>query len=365
MSNKIDENTSVYLDFMRTVAAFIVFLDHTHNFLLPEIRFGPLAWGREAVAVFFVLSGFVISYVVSEKEDSWRSYAAARAARIFPVAVLAIFVTLVADSIGTFINGAHYELVNQAFNGFYHPFTLSAALSYLTFTNQIWFSHIVLGTDEPYWSLGFEAQYYIFFMLLSFSNGRRRAIYLLLWALFCGPKILAYLPLWLLGVAAKRLVFGNYVKSFPAFFMLLFLSLLSFLLPKIALTSMVSSMYKTGSLSQEIVNFVYFTGIGLSIALNIVAMNFIFSKLPRLHSGVARGIRWVAGGSFTLYIAHQPILVMASAILAQFQHNTLVSVAAAFLVLITVYILAELVERRKKIYLTFFRRIFRSEIRVA
>ena len=79
----INHNLSIYLDFLRFFAAFVVFFTHSHVFLFPEVKVGP-AMGREAVAVFFVLSGFVISYVVANKEKNWRAYLTARIARILP-----------------------------------------------------------------------------------------------------------------------------------------------------------------------------------------------------------------------------------------------------------------------------------------
>ena len=100
------------------------------------------------MAVFFVLSGFVISYVAGSKEADWRAYATARAARILPVCVLAVLVTAIADAIGVAHAPAHYAYLQQQLH-FYVPTSIAGAASYLSFTNQLWYGHAIFGTDEP------------------------------------------------------------------------------------------------------------------------------------------------------------------------------------------------------------------------
>ena len=59
---------SIYLDLIRTIAAFTVAI--FHFFQWPEFTAGQFLWfgyGQEAVIVFFVLSGFVIGYVAETK----------------------------------------------------------------------------------------------------------------------------------------------------------------------------------------------------------------------------------------------------------------------------------------------------------
>ncbi len=74
---------SIYLDALRFVAAFVVFLSHyaTHAFS------GGVLWqiepyGRTAVLVFFVLSGVIIAWVTESREETLREFAISRIARI-------------------------------------------------------------------------------------------------------------------------------------------------------------------------------------------------------------------------------------------------------------------------------------------
>lgn len=82
----MNRETSIYLDLTRFVAALTVFLGHvsgqrlTGGFLW---QFGPFM--AEAVAIFFVLSGFVIGYVADSKENTPSVFAINRAARCGPI----------------------------------------------------------------------------------------------------------------------------------------------------------------------------------------------------------------------------------------------------------------------------------------
>jgi peptidoglycan/LPS O-acetylase OafA/YrhL len=92
------KNISLYLDALRLLAAVAVFLAHDGG-LIRHIPYMGIN-GPEAVACFFVLSGFVITFVGNHAEATLTEYAVARIARIYPVAVLAMLVTFIADRIG-------------------------------------------------------------------------------------------------------------------------------------------------------------------------------------------------------------------------------------------------------------------------
>jgi peptidoglycan/LPS O-acetylase OafA/YrhL len=48
------------------------------------IHYLPFAVGHKVVVVFFVLSGYVITYVACERERGLRDFVLARVARIYP-----------------------------------------------------------------------------------------------------------------------------------------------------------------------------------------------------------------------------------------------------------------------------------------
>jgi peptidoglycan/LPS O-acetylase OafA/YrhL len=348
--NTLSEETSIYLDFLRLVAAIDVFISHSNNFLFPYLSIGLLASGREAVAIFFILSGFVINFVVTNKEFGWRKYAIARISRIYPVAIIAIIATLVLDFAGRAINPQHYDYLNTLLKGFMVRENLESFFRYLTFTNQFWFSHTVFGSDEPYWSLGFEVPYYVAFGLFSFFPGKYRIPVTAIWMLICGPKIALYFPLWLMGALAYRITQRRPIRSPRVGVILFVVSIFGLLLLRRLVSHIATDMYHPYDLSQEINNFIYVMLLGSFLSLNIISFDAAFGGRFNVGGWMKRTIRWAAGRSFTLYLVHQPMLVFVSGLFVVGAGNVPGSVAALLGVLLAVWALAELGEVNKKFY---------------
>ncbi len=350
---RLGKNISVYLDFLRTAAASFVFFGHVRTFLFPATGIALITGqAREAVAVFFVLSGFVISFVAHEKEADWRSYILARVARIYPVAILAMIVTAGAD----YITFSTMQTVVLGNNGapllaFREPIGIFNSLVNLTFTNQFWFSHVVFGSDEPYWSLGFEVWYYVFFGLLTFLDGWSRRLAILAWVAICGPKILLYLPLWSLGVFAYKSLATNRFRVTRAMAGAIFVATPVFYLLVWKLGRQhASNIFLTSSLGQELISFCYFTTIGAIVAANILAFDACFGARALWGKTFEKCVRWAAGGSFTLYLMHQPLLIMLMTLFPRTRESPLLGALAALATLVLVMGLAEIAERRKKTF---------------
>jgi peptidoglycan/LPS O-acetylase OafA/YrhL len=196
----LSPETSAYLDLARSIAALAVFLGHVSGQRLT----GGFLWQAgpymdPAVCVFFVLSGFVIGHVTDARETDAASYAVARLARLYSVALPAVVLTLALDAAGRAIAPGLYS----ADWGFRPGNPLSQAARALSFTQTLWWGTATIGSDLPYWSLNNEAWYYLIFGLAAFAPGRWRWLAALA-ALACGPRILALLPLWLLGWLISR-----------------------------------------------------------------------------------------------------------------------------------------------------------------
>ncbi|HJY52187.1 MAG TPA: hypothetical protein VJ349_26610, partial [Stellaceae bacterium] len=83
-----------------------------------------------------------------------------------------------------------------------HP-VIDYALS-AVFLGESWTIRVLPGFNVPYWSLNYEAWYYVLFAAAIFLRGRPRIAALIAAALLAGPRILSLLPVWLMGVAAWR-----------------------------------------------------------------------------------------------------------------------------------------------------------------
>jgi len=345
---------SVYLDLTRLCAAVLVFLMHSHYYLTPQLTYF-VSYGRESVAIFFVLSGFVIAFVSNEKETDWRDYSVARLSRIYSVAIPAILVTIVADFIGTHYNFAAYQDLI-----FYRRESVDSVLSYLLFANQLWFRHVVLGACEPYWSLGFEVWYYAIFGLFFYIRPTgAKYLFVGLALLICGPKIVMYFPLWLFGclayVAVKRDAVSRemgvaFFVGSAALLILLFKALYKQITP--------TDMYRTYAFAQELSNFAYFHILGLLVMINIIAFAAMSRRRTLWPAWLASRIRWAAGASFTLYLVHQPIEVMISAVWPQCRENLAYGLVAVAATLVFAFALAEFTERRKKLLANWIRPLF-------
>ena len=361
------KEVSVYIDFLRLTASLAVFFGHAYIFT-------GETWGRafsgfrtDAVAVFFVISGFVIAYVTSNREQTLEQYTLARLARLYSVAVPAILLTLICDRLGLLTSPQWY--LGQ---GWFNPNTSIADIArYLTFSNEYWNSHIIVGSNEPYWSIGFEAAYYALYAVIAFPAKKRLVSLGLITALGLtfGPKILSYLPLWMIGVATFHLTnkpttqpgrrntcaWLSVFAATPALFLIL--KTLAHYHP-----DWQANIFEPFQLSTSyFIPVAYYTSIGLLTGLSIVAA----ANVTNLLSGVVRifgkPIRWLAGATFTLYLAHQPILLLLVSYFPGDPNTITRAVAIQLATLIAVFCVAELTERRK----TFWTNMLSVLIRLA
>lgn len=169
--------TSIYLDLIRFTAALVVVLSHAAGFTSLKI---PIisGLGTEAVVVFFVLSGYVIAYVSNNKENNYIPFFKARAIRIYSVLVPAILITLFLDHIGLKYNPSYYFLHSN----FHNDYSIFTFIKLLFFFGEGFNQHLVFGSNEPIWSIGFECIYYILFGTLLFC--RKKAFLILIFFIF-------------------------------------------------------------------------------------------------------------------------------------------------------------------------------------
>lgn len=167
------------LDGMRTVAFMLVFIHHlggitSHDF--PKMTVAQLldlnnyvAWGWCGVDVFFVLSGFLISYLlISEKEKfgniSFKFFYARRALRIWPIYYTLLF-------FAAFIEPAmHWAKAQAGYAGYLlnHCLPLALFLGNYSLMNAVPLSEYAHHVDGalvylllPLWSLAVEEQFYL------------------------------------------------------------------------------------------------------------------------------------------------------------------------------------------------------------
>lgn len=336
---------SVYLDLIRFTAAFVVFAGHvsgarfTGGFLW---QFG--AYMGSAVAIFFVLSGFVIGHVQQSRETGARDYAIARTARILSVALPAILLTMLLDPIGRWWAPGAYS----AAWGYTADNTPLQVLAALTFMQKSFGADLSLGSDLPYWSLNYEVFYYLLFGLAVFCRPRWLAFGLILAAgMVGGVAILSLFPLWLLGYAAIRVRPWRYMSGRGGWALIL-------------LSVAAAGAYERWSQG----NARWLAGIGPAFRPEIaqdylVAVLFLASlvgvtaasaDLAWVAARARRPVGWLASQTFSLYLYHLPIAQFLSAVNpwppAQWQSRALLGLGTLGLVCL----LAQVTERRKRFW---------------
>ena len=302
----MNKHFSLYLDLVRFLAAVLVVISHFSYFSVASTTaqlFLP-HFGREAVVIFFVLSGFVIAYTCNEKRLSLRQYAVARCARLYSVVLPILLVTILLALLAT-------TLFNTPIEASYQLNKLHLYIPlHLLFAGQLWSLSETPPWLVPYWSLSYEAWYYVLFGVLFYGRGKARVALATVVLLIMGPKLWLLLPVWLSGVMLYR--YRDRLQLGPA------PARLGWLLTLLAL-----ALYKAFSCE------VYLRALGTSIwpfpgfALGsadrylsdyvvgaIVCLHFIFAR-QALFAGLEpwrAPVRSVAAYTFTLYLIHTPVI---------------------------------------------------------
>ena len=200
---------SLLLDIVRFTAASLVLLHH-----IAWRKFGTyVPWhftqtAIEPVVAFFVLSGFVIALTAETNDRTAGQYFLSRATRLLSVSIPAILLTIVLDHVGSAIFPALYadHWPDPATIANLNTPLLVQAGTTLTFTNQIWILNLWPGTNSPFWSLGYEAVYYVLFGIAYYERRvSPRLLGIIGVSIVVGPKVLLLLPIWLMGVGVWHL----------------------------------------------------------------------------------------------------------------------------------------------------------------
>lgn len=307
----ISRQESIYLDFVRALAAFFVILDHAPTlFDLP----GLPRWGHQAVVVFFVLSGYVICNVADTRETDARSFLIARLARLWSVLVPAMVLTVVCDVTGRYWGHNPWAYAEVPYNA---PLVRVGAV--LGFLSESWVSIQPLSNGVV-WSLCAEFWYYILFAAWTFiPPGKVRIIVVTIAATLSGHKALLLLPIWLTGVALQRSrKLQELGIAIAALLWCTSVAVIAWILaahiynPSIhAMTALLNTWVMT-QLAQARVFWLDWL-LGLAVAAHLLSVRYLCARVPI--ERFATPIRWCASISFAAYLIHMPLLHLCAAFL--------------------------------------------------
>jgi peptidoglycan/LPS O-acetylase OafA/YrhL len=318
-----DTTASVLLDLVRGSAALLVLSVHLRNMLFmdyPEaIRRGMsrifslpyvlTSGGHQAVVLFFVLSGYLVGgsvlRMLREKKWNWEVYLLHRFVRLWIVLLPGLVLCYFWDSIGL----RTHLMLYHGIIPFYETGDISQLQTLKAFFGNLFFLHPMLvrtyGSDGPLWSLSYEFWYYILFPL-GLSALRREfswrtrglcVVGFLLAAFFVRTAILPMFPVWLLGMALALVrtprisVIGRWLAA----------------LIYVPLIFLFSRVDRWPLLWQDYI---------FSIITVIFLWIMLSAKGEADESGYfARGSRGLSRFSYTLYVVHQPVLLLAASLL--------------------------------------------------
>jgi len=296
--------TSIYLDVFRFSAAIGVFLFHSEHLPVSSHVLPYVYFNHQLVIIFFVLSGYVIAASADRPDRTLANYSADRLARLYSVVVPALFLTYLLDAIGSRISPEVYATVNPH----WQSIRLAANLVYC---QQLWFLCLNPSSNNPFWSLGYEFWYYVFFGVFIFVRTNRiKILWLTALTLLVGPKILLLAPAWAAGALAYYAGKKFSCRRLPG----LFLFVLTGLVVIGCLVFQKQLGLDNGKVGRYPLYYSY-NFIGDDLFALMVSANFFACCLFSRHLAmdleayrITKFIRWLAGHTFSLYLYHVPLL---------------------------------------------------------
>ncbi len=296
---------SIYLEIARILATLVVFVSHGGMFFEPFSDLNETAkLGRDGVIIFFVLSGFVITWCANEREPSFADFAVNRAARIYSVAIPGIFLGAAASIFSAIYLGKNLDYQ------FFKPWIYLPI--YLSFTGSFWTLTETPPSNFPYWSLNYEVWYYIIFAASFYIRSFWRWLIVPALMLAVGPSILNLFPLWIAGSALYYLAPKVILRRSVAM-LLVACSLFGVLIVKVTAFDNVVDTYndalwrllfgaKSGP-PQLLGDYL----LGALVAANFLGAYHLDFKFRR---STGRLIKYFASFSFSVYLFHIPIFTI-------------------------------------------------------
>ncbi len=350
---------SLYLDVLRLVGALMVVIAH---WAFPRFTGSDHMWARQhdlggdGVVIFFVLSGLLIAYTAEKRASEGASlFAADRLSRLWSVALPALMLGIVLDLFGQAAAPSIYASV-----GYEGGVSWQNLLAGATFTNEVWFFSAQPGSNGPYWSLGYEAWYYAIFAGFFFAPNRWRWWLAGALALMAGPKIWLLAPSWLFGVWIWRLIASGRLNglSRPIATTLALLPILLYFILHARFFHWQLYSQTEALLGPQVMEMLGFSDtfawslvLGVLTSLHILGMAALLQNRSVVDAAkpmpLETSIRWLAGGSFALYLVHFPVMHFAAATLPGGVEDGWRQAALLLIPCAVAYVFAELTERRR------------------
>lgn len=341
-------NVSCFLNLLRFISALVVVVAHFGTTGYSDWFLLSHRVGHFSVIVFFVLSGYVISYTTVARRRSGTDYVIARLSRIYSVLVPALLLTAVLLVVGRSLDPAYYHRFDRGHEA------VRFGLSLLNLQESWWLS-AAPPTNQPLWSLAYEFWFYTAFGVFLFVRPRFwRWALLVACGVVVGPKIFLLLPVWLVGVACHRV--GDRYRCSPAMaragLAVVVTILILHLWRGIDVPLLVGTppfFFSNG--------FVTDLGAGALVALVILLVRDAMPPVSP-QGALSRFARAGADASFSLYVLHHPLLVFLAATVDYDHHGWLPAVAGLGASLALAFAFSAATEKRRHLLTEQLERLF-------
>ena len=293
--------------------------------------------------IFFVLSGYVITYVACQRETTLLNFSISRIARVYSVVIPAIVLTIAVDLVIVYATPLYHaaELRTSIPSYQYFGFPRYALMS-LLFMNEAWGFREPLFSNGVYWSMCFEVYYYCLFAAAFYFRGVTRIAALAIILLAIGPLPLLRFHLWLLGAGIYRLHLRVSLPPWTA------RAIFAFTIALMGYDLATDLNLQIDSYLDSVTNGAVSTGVlrrivGDTLTGSIVATNVFAAKYCGFKFGrVGPWFTYLGSFSFTLYLMHVPLLRFFTGYLEPTE-----PVALIFLVLMAAWLISRVTERQK------------------
>jgi peptidoglycan/LPS O-acetylase OafA/YrhL len=321
--------SSVHLDAVRGAAAVAVVIFHARYLffvdyselaspsLATRFFYAATSFGHDAVMVFYVLSGYLITGTVlkdlAAERWSWRRYLTYRLTRLYVVLIPGLLLTVICDVLGThMLSASETRYWGPHYRELGHALTPRVFLGNLLFRQGLPGTPM-LGSNGALWSLTYEFAYYLIFPMLALAcrrdaRWRSRVMWATgasLIACYFGWPVALYFPIWLVGLAVRLLPAVR--RAQPSTIVIRNLIAAACAAGTIAFRHSTLFVTAAGTLSLEAGDFLVGFVFGLAL---YVLINDSTRLMPNAYTRIAQ---WSSGLSYTLYVVHMPLLVLARA----------------------------------------------------
>lgn len=313
VNQTLSPGSSLFLDGLRGLSAQVVVFGHAISFfgVLKFLHPPRIPWMQNiAVLIFFILSGFLISYstfykIQNTKGYSFKQFFIDRFARIYVAFIPSIIFVLAVDLLAIKLAPSKYS--------HYSAFDLKAFFgNLLMLQDHPYFSYVTsFGSARPFWTLAVEWWIYMFFGYFT--------IELLLKKKYNFLNIISLLLLSLVPFKNLYSGRGNGLTIFWLFGALIYLAFKNNLLQKVSTSTKIFMLLisSTAAASRVLKTMSEYDAVFAFLIAVVIYILIDLFKNFNPSDCIKRIIKLNASVSYTLYLTHYSVLSFMSTVFPQ------------------------------------------------